>query len=314
MTDLVPTAESSAFDPITKDLQQLRIDAGLPSYNEIVLRITRVREGRGVDSAAARPARTTVYDAFRTGRRRMDPLLVGDIVRALGVPEGEVAAWQERVRIARLEVETSPAAVPEEHPAAAEVTQRRTTRRLLISLLAACVALNLLGRVTVDYLDLPIYLDMVGTAVSAVVLGPWWGALVGLVSNLAGTAISGPASLPFALVNVGGALVWGYGVRHRRFNSSLPRYFTLNLIVAFACTAIAAPIIVALGGEAHHRSDDLVAQIQAVTRQFVASVLAINLLMSMIDKVMSGFVALVVADVLDRPVAPPPAPQVRGGD
>ena len=51
---------------------------------------------------------------------------------------------------------------------------------------------------------------MIGTMVTAVILGPWWGALVGAITNIVNSFISGPISLPFALCNVVGALVWGY--------------------------------------------------------------------------------------------------------
>src|SRR5690606_28147164 len=77
------------------------------------------------------------------------------------------------------------------------------------ALMLGCVAVNLLGREFVDLLNLPVYLDMVGTALAAIVLGPWRGAAVGATTNLAGLFISGIASAPFAVVNVVGALVWG---------------------------------------------------------------------------------------------------------
>ncbi len=83
----------TTFDQIAGDLQARRAAAGSPSYAEIALRIARIRELRGGAEAHSRPARTTVYDAFREGRRRMDTALVLDIVRALGASEAEVDEW-----------------------------------------------------------------------------------------------------------------------------------------------------------------------------------------------------------------------------
>ncbi|MGB9034947.1 MAG: hypothetical protein WCC45_10560, partial [Paeniglutamicibacter sp.] len=69
-------APMGAYDEIAQDLQQLRFAAGDVSYAEIVRRIAAHRERNGVDAGNARPARTTVYDAFRTGRTRVNPHLV----------------------------------------------------------------------------------------------------------------------------------------------------------------------------------------------------------------------------------------------
>ena len=50
----------SAADELTAALRDLRSERGLPSFNELVLRITEVRVARGVPREAARPGRTTV--------------------------------------------------------------------------------------------------------------------------------------------------------------------------------------------------------------------------------------------------------------
>ena len=103
---------------------------------------------------------------------------------------------------------------------------------------------------------------MTGTAIAAMALGPCWGALVGGVTNLLGVASSGPASLPFGLVNVAGALVWGYGVRRFGLGRTLPRFFSLNLLVALVCSAVAVPILLLLfSGSTGHGQDGIGATI-----------------------------------------------------
>lgn len=320
-------APEAAFDAIAEALQRLRVDAGLPSYNAIVLRIARAREARGVAPEAARPARTTVYDAFRPGRRRLDPTLVGEIVRALGAEEDVARTWEERVRRARRDAGTPPPAVfdvppqtalpdpqtsPAEAPArgasspvvetAAPAPPRRPSGGFVAGVVAGSVAINFLGRALVDGLGLSVFLDMTGTAVSAIVLGPWWGALVGVLTNVTGSAISGPSSLLFIGVNVAGALVWGYGVRRFGLGRTLPRFLGLTLLVAATCTALAAPVILALGGETHHAGDAIIDQILATTEHLVVSVFAANLLISVVDKLISGFIGLAAAEALGRPV------------
>lgn len=75
------------FAPITALLQQLRLAAGNPSFNEVVQRVAAVRAARGMPGPLQRPARSTVYDCFKPGRQRYDMPLVIDIVRALGADD-----------------------------------------------------------------------------------------------------------------------------------------------------------------------------------------------------------------------------------
>ena len=100
---------------------------------------------------------------------------------------------------------------------------------LLVTVIPVTVALNIVGGIIASALRLPVYLDMIGTAVAAIVLGPWWGALVGLLTNSGSALISGPTSLPFALVNIVGALIWGYGVRSSSYSvEQLVQVLTLS--------------------------------------------------------------------------------------
>lgn len=74
-----------------------------------------------------------------------------------------------------------------------------------------CVAINLIGGVDISSRNL-LYLDMLGTALAGIALGPWWGASVGLVTNMLLYYLlpTSPSLLVFALVNVFGGLYWGY--------------------------------------------------------------------------------------------------------
>ena len=80
--------------------------------------------------------------------------------------------------------------------------------------------MNVIGGTVAGALKLPIFLDMIGTAVVAMTIGPWWGALVGVITNLTMGFLTGPVLIPFAC-NVVGALVWGYGTRWGFANDKL---------------------------------------------------------------------------------------------
>ncbi|MCW2834079.1 MAG: hypothetical protein JWN68_2032 [Nocardioides sp.] len=257
----------------------------------------------------SRVGRTTVYDVFRTGRKRLDADLVADIVLALVPDEELAAALAEQCRAAQVGArpvvrpqDPAPAQDPVSAPpreSAETSTRASLSSRVVLAILLSGVAINLLGRGLVDLLGLPIYLDMVGTAISAIVLGPWWGALVGVATNVSGVAVSGPESLWFAPVNVAGALLWGYGVRRWALARSIPRFFALNVLVAVCCTVIAAPILVlALDGYGQHKSGDITDSMLAISHSLWLSVSVSNLLTSVSDKLIAGFVLLALVEGL----------------
>lgn len=344
------------IDDFVGQLGQLRVRVGSPSYAEIAMRIARRREVRGDPAERARVARSTVYDAFRPGRRRLDVRLLTEILEALGLDDASVALWVEAAQRAT-HAQPSPMAprtpIPDQVPDAAATEEhgaesgtvgtesvdvqasaptstppclplQRAARGVAL-LLIACVGANLLGRVLVDTLALPLFLDMTGTAIAAIALGPWWGALVGVVTNLVGAFVSGVVSLPFALVNVAGALVWGYGVHRYRMSRSLPAFFSLNLLAALACSLVATPIILLYTGVMTHSSKDTADHVAQVLHAVVVGTFMGNLFLSTFDKLISGFIALVVLEARGQsPItltlgvgqgdpAPDPRPEPRPG-
>ena len=296
------TAQRSPFDEITAELRRLRTAAGEPSYAELVQRVIALRTARGVPPWEARLGRTTVYDAFRPGRRLIDPALVGDLVRVLGGAAQDAADMLERCEQARrLSRSTPPTAAPPAPRIRPAGPALRPSMRA--ALLVACLVLNLAGRVFVLRTHVPLYLDMVGTAIAAISVGPWAAVLVGVSTSVAGAAVDGWISVPFAPVEVVGAIVWGYGVRRFGFGRSVPRFFVLNLLAALCCTVIAVPIIVWLDhGITGDGADLMTRSMQHMWHSLLAAVLSQNLITSIADKLISGFCALAVCEAL--PLAP----------
>ncbi|HJQ05949.1 MAG TPA: hypothetical protein VJ872_10915 [Nocardioides sp.] len=279
--------ERRRWDGLVARLQERRAAVGGPSYGEIAERVAAARELAGATPHAARVAKSTVYDAFRPGRARINLELVREIAAVLGAQPHDVDAWIEEC--------TRPSEQPGPEPV--EPTATGPSLAATVVVLLGCLGLNLLGRAVVDWLHLPIYLDMAGTAVAALALGPWLGALVGGTTNAAGALISGWDSFPFAVVNIAGALVWGYGAR--RLGRDLPRFFLLNLLVALACSLIAVPILVfVFGGSVGSGQDTITQTFLDLGNGLLAAVGFSNLLTSGADKMISGFIALVVVTSL----------------
>lgn len=186
-------------------------------------------------------------------------------------------------------------------PVARKKSSSRIPLTYVVALVPVAAALNIVGGQINTVLKLPTFLDMIGTAVVAIVLGPWWGALVGVITNLVSSLISGPIGLPFAVVNVAGALVWGYGVRNLKMGRSFGMYFVLNLITALVCTIFAVPIYVFIfGGATGHFADMMTAAFLAAGQNLITSVFSSNIIVSLADKVISGFVALAIIEALPK--------------
>ncbi len=300
MTEEQATAApgSSPWDLLATELQRLRDSVGSPSYGAIAQQVTERRKAAGASEHAARVARSTVYDCFRPGRVRVNVTLVREIADVLGAPDSAVDEWIARCR------EPRPTAPPPVEPAAnpdaeAPHSAEPLGPSRLALLVGGAVALNVAGGMFHQVLELPVFLDMVGTAIAAIALGPWWGALVGVLTNVAGVTTSGTMSLPFMLVNVAGALTWGYGVCRWRLGRTLPRFFCLNLLVAAACTAVAVPLLLLLfDGSTGHGQQSISATLMQLTGSQVVSVAGSNLVVSVGDKMISGFVALVAIAAL----------------
>ena len=125
------------------------------------------------------------------------------------------------------------------HPSQSELTAdrpgslwARTSPHLLLAevlpLLSVGVLLNYFGLLFSASFKAVFFFDMIGTAVVAMLLGPWWAAITGVLSSttLNYLTYAGPQSalvevFPWALVNLLGGLYWGIVSRHGRFHSYL---------------------------------------------------------------------------------------------
>ncbi|GAA1954220.1 helix-turn-helix domain-containing protein [Microbacterium aquimaris] len=320
------TPNQNSLDDLVSDLQRLRLESGDISYSQIAERVRSLREERGDPPAAAFVGRSTIYDAFRPGRRRMNPSLVADIAAVLGEDADAVDAWREACIRARYSAPTSPNRPPAEGgaprgpsrpadevpssqpaPFAEKAYSTRDTVRAGLFVIVVGVIVNLTGSGLVIALPLPIYLDMIGTAITAMVVGPWAGVAVAVLTHGAFALVDGvPDSLWFTFVNATGALIWGYGARTFGLARSPLRMLFLTSVVALCCSVVAVALMIAvyggfsLHGEAQRMAEGLVAGGYSPT----AAMLTANLITSETDKLVSGFVALIAAPALARALPP----------
>ncbi len=191
--------------------------------------------------------------------------------------------------------------------------KRRLPLTYVVAVIPVAAALNIVGGYINTVLRLPIFLDMIGTMVTAVILGPWWGALVGAITNIVNSFISGPISLPFAVVNVAGGLVWGYANIWGWMKKSWS-FFLVNILVAFVSTLFATPIYVFIfGGATGHFADVMTAAFLAMGQNLIVSVFSSNILVSLADKIIAGFVGLAIIEALpENLIASAKLPKAEG--
>ena len=147
-----------------------------------------------------------------------------------------------------------------------------------------CVALNIVLGILTAALGIPLYLDTLGTVLSAAILGPIPGMIVGSLSNIITGLMYSVTDIPFFLVNMAVGLI--VGLVSKKFKWSLVPAVITGLALSFICPAIGTPIgIYVYGGLNGSVSDMLVMSlVQGGKSIFQASFLR-NVASNLIDKV-----------------------------
>jgi hypothetical protein len=84
----------------------------------------------------------------------------------------------------------------------------------ILKLVALGVSLNIFANILTPLLNGLLFLDTLGTALAAFAIGPWWGALVGVITNLVLAEFPGKEQyFNYTIVNVYAGLFWGYVAR-----------------------------------------------------------------------------------------------------
>ena len=146
------------------------------------------------------------------------------------------------------------------------------------------VAMNIVLGIITSALGIPLYLDTLGTVLSAAILGPRPGIIVGALSNIITGLIYSVSDIPFCLVNMAVGLV--VGLVAKKFKFDWIQALIVGLVLSVLCPAIGTPIgIFVYGGLNGTFSDVLVMSlVQGGKSIFQASFLR-NIASNLIDKV-----------------------------
>lgn len=159
------------------------------------------------------------------------------------------------------------------------------TKKITFS--SMCIVVNVVFGIFVSMLNIPfLFLDTVGTILGSVVLGPFFGALIGGCTNLVLGIISGPTNIPFALVNIALGLIVGFISKKKGFGYK--QALLTGLLLSVVCPLIGTPISVLLfGGLSGSGADFLVGfLVQSGEKIFTAAFIP-RILSNIIDKPLS---------------------------
>ena len=78
----------------------------------------------------------------------------------------------------------------------------RNRKVYVVAFCGICVAMNIVLGIITSALGIPLYLDTLGTVLSAAIIGPVPGIIVGALSNIITGLMYSVSDIPFCLVNM----------------------------------------------------------------------------------------------------------------
>ena len=167
-------------------------------------------------------------------------------------------------------------------------------KRLLVTLIPVGIGVNIVGGLLAQTLKLPIFLDSIGTMLTAVILGPWIGALTGFLSNLLQGLFTDPVNIPFGIVNAVIGLVVGFLAQKRGFEDYVTPLIA-GLILSVLAPIIGTPIAVYLFGGVTGGGVDLIyAVLLKAGNEIFASAFLARVPANLVDKLISAYLIMAI--------------------
>jgi len=171
---------------------------------------------------------------------------------------------------------------------------RRQLASQTLALIVISIAINMIGGQLISLLKLPIFLDSIGTLMSALLLGPFIGMLTGLLTNLLWGLLTDPIAAAFAPVAMVIGLVAGWLARLGWFRT-LPKVIVSGIIITLAVTVVAVPLRTALfGGVTGSGADLFVAWMHSMGQDLLESVAITVLGANLVDKILTAIVVWIL--------------------
>ncbi|MBR4515050.1 MAG: response regulator [Lachnospiraceae bacterium] len=166
---------------------------------------------------------------------------------------------------------------------------------LSLLLIAICIGINILGRAAASALNLPLWLDAVGTITSAICLGPIGGGLTGALTNLIIWAIK-HESLYYIFVNIGVGITVGRFFPRGKKVEAFPAIATA-VLAGFVAVVLSTPVnmVIYEGMSGNIWGDGLYAMLYRNIHVPVFCSICGEAFVDMPDKAISMFLALALS-------------------
>lgn len=162
----------------------------------------------------------------------------------------------------------------------------------VLLLVPVCIALNVVGGQLNKSLGLPLYLDSIGTMLSAIVSGPIIGMITGSSTNIIIAIVTGyPNTIPFFIVNALIGLTTGI-LSYYGFFLKAWKMLVAAIIITVVVVVSAAPIVLIVFGGATGSGADLITSILTNSgMNILKSVFSMQILTNGSDKLISVIIA-----------------------
>ena len=162
---------------------------------------------------------------------------------------------------------------------------------LSILIIPVGVAINFVGGTLASTLNLPMYLDTIGTIFTGIIAGPWVGAVCGLLTNVV-TGITNPVNFWFIHVNIIVGLLTGFLARKGWFADWKKGLLGTVIISVVSTIASAPPVVYVYGGVTGSGTSLLTAVLMESGKSVWTSFLSVEIVWTIVDRIISWLVSL----------------------
>ncbi len=160
-------------------------------------------------------------------------------------------------------------------------------------LIPVAVAVNFTGFGLVKLLNLPIFLDSIGTVFISLIAGPWVGVVTAVITSLITGSFS-PEFLPFMPVAIVMALCMGFLGKFKMKNLVLKTIICAFCLVVIAVVVSAPIIVLVFGGNTGNASAGITGFFLATGHGIWESVFSANFVYEPIDKIITAVAAMFI--------------------
>lgn len=172
-------------------------------------------------------------------------------------------------------------------------------------LIPVAIGINLIGRFFTQTLNLPLFLDTIGTTMAAFLAGPWVAAVAGVLTNLVIGLTLEATSIPFGIVNAAIGIVAGVMAAHGFLRSTGKIILTMLCLTAITIITAMPLVVLVFEGVSGSGVDAVTGFFAASGRNMVESVLGQQLLTTPGDKVLTVLLAFALIKGVPQRYRPP---------